>query len=270
MKKQIKLDELIKLTKNNTKFNKLLEFLNINHSFVEEFRKDYYQNKITGESAKVKVRKIFIDAMNASGGNNLSSTGIACEKFYQIIDKLPNDNNLNFSVFINEFNEICNKELETIEDLYLLLAESKEFPNIKYKKAAIFLRNIFWLQSNDSENKIFTNIIFNNNTLKVPVDIVITTILNIVLLESEENKLKADRDFNLINEFALKILKENFMIFEDLWFWGFFNTINKKENNKTVRKIEFNKDKYYSSNFIYPSETLEKKFKEFKSIILNN
>ena len=269
MSKQNKVNELAILGEKNTILQKLIKFLKENHSYVEGSRIDYYKNKIGDENAKVKLRKIFIDSLNASGGNNLSSSGIACQNFYNLIEKMPNAKIIDFQNFINIFNENCNSNIADIEDLYIFLANSPFFPNIRNKKAAIFIRNIFWLQ--ETEKKIFNNLVIEPKSLKIPVDIIIVTILNKVLKLTDQNILKADRDFNLINEFSYNIMGEDYMVIEDLWFWGFFNTksIKLNETDRRERIIEFNSEKYYSADFIYPNKELENKLNEFNSIIIN-
>jgi hypothetical protein len=54
------------------------------------------------------------------------------------------------------------------------------------------------------------------------------------------------------------------MLIEDLWFWGYFNSVKKiMKNDKSIRKIKFNEDKYYSNKFMYPDSDVEKKLKHF-------
>lgn len=75
----------------------------------------------------------------------------------------------------------------------------------------------------------------------------------------------AGNHFKEINEFARLELGKNYMLVEDLWFWGYFNT--KVEASKQEIHATVNKDKYYSADFIYPNDGLWQKLEEFSSLV---
>ena len=73
------------------------------------------------------------------------------------------------------------------------------------------------------------------------------------------------RHFKEVNEFARLELGKEYMLVEDLWFWGYFNT--KVEEGKQEIHASVNEDKYYSADFIYPTDGLWKKLGAFSSLI---
>ena len=70
-------------------------------------------------------------------------------------------------------------------------------------------------------------------------------------------------DFISITTMAKRILEHEFILIEDLWYWGYFNTFG----NDKKRTTGFNEDKYYSDKRHYPAEETIKKLKEFTDIL---
>jgi len=253
MKKQERKDLLFRhYDRYKDDFNKILDFIIENKKYRKDYNYNYCNKFISGcKYAKERIRSLFVNSINAAGGNNLRLTGEACENFFKKVDKLPNKNLIDFKEFLSIFN------VTNINNLYAHLSDSEEFPNFKNKKTALFIRDL------DIVNKkLFKNYNINKNDLQIPVDVVIVTIINKILhLNGKKKKLNSMRDFDLVNKFAHEISPKNHMVIEDFWFWGYFN-LGKKRN------IEFNKEKYYSDLFNYPNEKLKEKLSDFRDLII--
>ena len=231
----------------------VINFLDKNKSFREDYTKKYCYNLLDEhKSSKENIMTVFINTINAAGGNNLTLTGRACKNFFNIIDKLPESKTVSFESFLSLFNA------KNIIELFNSLSNNKEsLPNFGKKKTALFIRDLDVLNK-----KLFSDYLIDKNDLIIPVDIVIEIMLNKILLLNEK-KLSASRDFDLINDFFKGKLKDKFMLIEDLWFWGYFNLVKQDKS----RKILFNEDKFYSDLFLYPSTTLKDKLQEFEKLM---
>lgn len=245
---------------NKRRFDIMMKFIKSEHEFVQSWHISGTDRMIPSNiPAKEKLFIIFVDCINASGGNNLKNTGISCKNFYNILKKLSNGNQIEF----NEFTKYFSPEDESLNGIFKKLISDK-YKNIKHKKAALFIRTLYILQEYTNK-KIFKNIKITENDLYIPLDVVITDLLNRMLLISFDNKkkIKSSRDFKIIDEFSRKILLDDFMLIEDLWFWGFFNTQIEKEKNG-YRKVCFNEDKFYSLKYVFPNEMDKSKFTRFR------
>ena len=71
--------------------------------------------------------------------------------------------------------------------------------------------------------RIFKTELIDRSDLLIPVDIVIKVVLNtlaqVELFKTNSNSVD---DFNSINEFCKSRFGSKHMVFEDLWFWGYF------------------------------------------------
>ena len=139
---------------------------------------------------------------------------------------------------------------------------SNNFKGLGNKTAALFIRDIHFTREELFED--FEN--FKPEYLKIPVDIVICIMLNkIFKLETNKihknNRFIAESDFNFINTFFKEKLGRDYMLVEDLWFWGYFNL----KVDKDTRKFEFNEPKYEIDNHSYNNELIKEKIKEFQN-----
>ena len=85
------------------------------------------------------------------------------------------------------------------------------------------MRNV-WVSQNLAEPlRIFKTELIDRSDLLIPVDIVIKVVLNtlaqVELFKTNSNSVD---DFNSINEFCKSRFGSKHMVFEDLWFWGYF------------------------------------------------
>jgi hypothetical protein len=256
-KRKVFLDRYIKYEE---KIRPVIQFLKENHSLVEGFHvegtKKLFQPCM---SCKEKLHFIFVDSINAAGGNNLTASGESCEKFYKKLKHLPNEKLIDFKIFA----ESLNPENPSLEGVFRVLA-GKEFKNIGFKKAALFIRALYVLHT-DGRKELFKNFNVKQKELYIPLDIVIAEIMNRLIRfnNADKKRIIPWSDFNAFNQFAKEIFKEDFMILEDFWYWGYFNT--KKEDG--IRVLCFNKAKFYCSSFNYPDENLIGNHEKFVELV---
>jgi len=298
MKKEERKELIKELFQNNAKrIQKMINFLELNHHLNKEYQKKYTLSTISQQKIPVeKLWVLFVSALNSGPSNNLSNAGYSIEKFLEIMKPLENKD----SITINEFLDCCNKhinekeehyslKLNSINDFFTYTTSDKVFPGIGKKKCALFIRNLKIVQD-ESEKKIFSdsNLDFTNDCY-IALDIVITYVLNKILKlpdklsDNPEFEINQYYDFYTINKVfkcdEIFKYKSDFMIIEDLWFWGYFNqrteVIQKanKQNKKNIteRKFEFNDAKFISDSHNFPSDyiknIIENKSKEFRNIV---
>jgi len=244
---------------NQNKFDDVISFMIANKHYRDEFNTNYCKRLIYPDlTAKENLRTLFINSMNAAGGNNLRLTAKSCRKFQTIINNLPNDKSIDYIYFLS----LVGDNINNTSGLFNTLV-SNEYPNLKEKKAALFIRDIFIVQNN-LNIKIFHNYNVTEDELYIPLDDVISFLLTSIL----NSDLIKRTDFYVINEFSKDILGDNFMLVEDLWYWGYFNTTYKEFNkNKKVRIFEYNDDKLYSDIYYFPTPEIKNKLKEFEKLI---
>jgi hypothetical protein len=262
-------------------FLEVMDFVRQNQDVVESIKHSWLAKVIQADSAKMKIRTLYIDTINAAGGNNLELTGESCENLFNIVDRLD-DRAL---ISLGEFYQLFGDSIKTHRMLFEGLVENEYLSNFSKKKAALFLRHIHIIHTRGrQESRFIYDYNINRDELVVPVDIVIVTVLNKIW----GTDLKPGDHFDAINDIAKDELGDDFMLVEDLWFWGYFNTrvvkrrqeVDKEFDNnlssasavgRVVSRQEFdkeiNKAKYYSADFIYPNDNLWKKLGEFSQII---
>lgn len=246
--------------------NELCKFLDQNKKSVLDYHLSFLRYLLLGvETAKEKIRRLYVNAINAAGGNNLSLTGPSCESFFNIIRNIPDYPKIDLESFFSVFPD----KISCFDDLFKYLVKEKSLKNFKSKKAALFIRDLNLVQSNVPEKeKIFTNYSCIKQHLRIPVDVVITDILNKAFNLEGKVALEPSRDFELINEFSKNILGERFMLIEELWFWGYFSLI--KENKEiNPRELKFNEDKFYSDMYMCPTQEIRDKIAEFIELVCN-
>jgi hypothetical protein len=246
--------------KNSDRISKLCRFLRKNSKIKNHIYSIFNIIPLhSTESAKERIRLIYISAIEASGGRNLKLSGKSCKAFKEMLDKLPNTPQIKLQTFFEAFR--FSRPITSFKDLFEFIVQEKSLCNIRGKKAAIFLRNLNWVQEN-TKPKIFKNHNIKQNDLMIPIDALIIFILN-KFLKLGRNKLDQYKDFNSLNEEFKSLLKDRFMIIEDLWFWGYFSNVVSHGN----RKLKFNTDKFYTSPFLIPNEKNKKLIEKFISFV---
>jgi hypothetical protein len=241
-------------------FLEVMRFVRQNQDVVESIKHSWLAKVIQADSAKMKIRTLYIDTINAAGGNNLERTGRSCKNLFNIVDRLDD----RVLISLGEFYQLFGDNIKNHRMLFEGLVENKDLVNFGKKKAALFLRHIHIIHTRGrQESRFIDGYNINRNELVIPVDIVIVTILNKIW----GTDLKPGDHFDEINDIAKDELGDDFMWVEDLWFWGYFNT--KVINGRQEVSDAINTDKYYSADFIYPNDNLWKKLDEF-SVIINS
>lgn len=232
----------------SSKLNQIAKFMVENKDFREQYNTNCIQSFIASrKNAKEVIYSIFVSSLKAGKESNLEKSGIGANYFFNKLDTLPDTTHLEYRYFLNHFG--CSNPKELFSQL------EKKVTNMGEKKVALFMRDLDFCHRNvrsifDSYNEKVVS-----KSLVIPVDVVIRTIYDRLGLVNYDNK----GYFNLINEHAKQEFGEEFMIVEDLWFWGYFSTKG-SENN---REIVFNDAKFYTDSYIYPSSTLKDKVNEF-------
>ncbi|MBV6439219.1 MAG: hypothetical protein EPGJADBJ_00858 [Saprospiraceae bacterium] len=252
-------DAANKIESSRSRFLEIMNFVRENQNIVEEVKNTWLSKLLRVDSAKMKIRLLYIDTINAAGGNNLERTGKSCKSFFNIVDVLDDRRQIAMKKFYTLFGE----NIQDHRMLFETIAMDKErFGNFGQKKTALFLRHIHVLHiQGDPRNRFISDYNIDTRQLVIPVDRVIVTVLNRIW----GTDFSANGHFNEINDFARLELGNEFMLVEDLWFWGYFNT--KVENGQQEIHFTVNEDKYYSANFIYPNGSLYQKLHEFSRLI---
>lgn len=241
-------------------FIELMAFVEQNHSYPEHHWVNHLNSILTNRKTwKETIFTLFVETINAAGGNNLRLNGKSCKQFYQIIESSPNNST---SIKTSQFFSLFSEEVNSLNSFVDYLFQSNKFKNFGQKKAALFLRDLDLLHRK-SDKVLFSDYDSSKVNLIIPVDVVITKVLNDFFNMTGNLELKASRHFDLINNFAQKSLKKKYMLLEDLWFWGYYNqtTINK------VRQLKLNEDKFYSELYFYPDKKIFEKLKQFNLLL---
>jgi hypothetical protein len=281
---------LIKYKENEKQINNILGFLKNNYNVYHKYTIET-TNKLICPCNNISeiLYNIFLDSINASGGNNLTTTGESCESFWKIINKyestINSSNRIDFISFANFFD----KSISNINDYFKYLITYK---NMKEKKASLFIKTLYY--ANEIKH-IFENFNYSEFDYPIALDTVIEYFFNVMLgfkseyIYGEDNsknipKWKKGKDIinsGKKNEFynfdyfieSIGYNNEDKKYIESLWFWGYFNTNNKyaKEKNNTpeYKIIGFNEVKYYANTYFYPDgrfikdlDNFNMKFKE--------
>lgn len=257
--------KLIKATEiNKVNIDLLIKFLKKNNYIVENFNTESTINIVSGcKNPYEMFYKIFLDSINASGGNNLTRIAKGCRTFLKIFEKPEKNNKLNFSNYYYKNNIEDNIKIN-IENKYIKFFEfisSGVIDSFRKKKAALFMRGLYCLQK---EYNIFEDI--DNPELiymPIPVDVVISEIICKLLKMNDIMDLSQEQKFNIINQWANNYFKNDYYLVESIWFWGYFTT----RNGNDGRIIGFNDDKYITNNWFFPDYKYIDKYKRFAEII---
>jgi hypothetical protein len=248
-------------SKNEKHFSRLIEFVKNNKEIKQGIDLIFNSTILTCKfNAKEKIRILYIHAISAAGGSNLTRNGKSCKEFLSKIDILGEDQQVDLKYFFKCFEN----EIKSFAHLFSHISHNNL--NFREKKTALFLNKIDWVQRNiDYNQRIFKDYNIDIMDLMIPVDNVIVRILNEIICVNSVEKLDQSRDFMIINKFFKENLGNDFMLIEDLWFWGYFSTKGNGDN----RIIEFNEDKFYTAEFLKPTRDNENKIKEFIKILKN-
>lgn len=248
------------------KFEKCVAFLKRNKERVEDFHYQATKKLVCNlPSAKERLYFLFLDCINAAGGNNLTATANGTEKFVKILNHFGNEVTISFKDFLGETKEVLELKSEISEDItkyFFEIISDGNIKNFKSKKAALFMHQIHTCQSYEELN-IFSDLKPENIYKPIPLDVVIAFMCSELLKLDEEFRIDASKHFDIFNKWVRDNLEDDYYLLEDLWYWGYFFTKNNNEN----RNLEFNTAKYYTNAWFYPCSQeeiyLKKKFDEF-------
>ena len=250
-------------------FQKIIEFLKSNQQYTLKYHLDYLDGYLlSARNAKEKIRRLYVNAINSGGGNNLSISGTSCRNFFNIIHRLSELEKVDLQDFFLCFDE----SIKDFSDLFQFLVKSGSLKGFRAKKAALFIRDINLIESK-GKNYIFNKFQCKKDHIYIPVDIVIVEsipyilksdkkFVRFIIIENMSSFSLMILPFYII--FAKDILGHEFLLIEELWFWGFFNLVKTKD--KVERELKFNEDKYYADIVMYPSVQMYEKFMDFNKM----
>lgn len=226
------------------KFDRCIEFLKANTDIVAQFHHQVTLKLLSNVPvAKHRLYFLFINCLNAAGGQELTLSAKASRKFLSIIDQFGEDSTISFQLFL----KWIGADPLNSEGLFMALS-SGNYKNFRSKKSALFMRQLRICQSN-KELKIFYDLSTDDICQPIPLDVVIADLCTKLLQLDEDHRIKAgEKHFKNFNDWAVETLgkSDNFLL-EDLWYWGYFASTGK--GNKP-RIIGYNDDKYKTNQWV--------------------
>ena len=128
-----------KIENTRARFLEMITFVRANHDIVNGIKHSWLARMMQGDSAKMKIRTLYIDTINAAGGNNLERTGKSCKSLLSVVDVLDDQRRITLEAFYKLFGQ----DIKNHRMLFEEISEDKErFGNFGPKKTALFLRHI--------------------------------------------------------------------------------------------------------------------------------
>jgi hypothetical protein len=124
-----------------------------------------------------------------------------------------------------------------------------------HKTSALFIRNLALIRNNDHLRSMFWEDIasLDEQPIRLPVDAVITAIFE--RLQVTDSSSRPVNNFSRINNYLMeRYTREEMLIWDDLWFWGFITQRSEPKNPQRI--FGFNEAKYWSI-FTAPKEEPE-------------
>lgn len=218
------------------KIEKIYKFLKENRQYNKQVQEGFINSciAIDGLTTEQKVLNLLYGVVNTQSQPKMDKIGLFFENIYENKSKLAT---------YDGFLEVINQNKVKYTNLYELL---RLCPGWGQKTAALFVKTIYIIHNDTTYDvyKFWGNSLPENLELKLPVDAVITHIFKEYF---HDNSYKSD--FDGINKFIGKHYSKNddFIIWDELWFWGFIT--QKIENNKRVSN-EFNENKFWCLPYI--------------------
>jgi hypothetical protein len=244
------------------KLKELYDFLEKNRQYNKQVQEGFIKSCIAIKdlSPEQKVLNLLYGVVSTQSQPKMDKIGEFFKNIYENKSKLAT---------YNGFLEVINTNKVKYTNLYELLRLS---PGWGKKTAALFVKTIYLIHNDTAydEYKFWENSLPTNLELKLPVDAVITHIFKEYF---HDNNYKSD--FDGINEFFSKKHTENddFIIWDELWFWGFItqqNQINPNTNKNERINVDFNENKFLCLPYVEKDiDKIKEKAKEFLEIIEN-
>jgi len=241
---------------------KLYNFLKENIQYNKQVQEGFIKSCIAIKdlSPEQKVLNVLYGVVNTQSQPKMNAIGEFFKRMYQKDSDLAS---------YEGFLKTLKNEPESSDSLFELMKSQKGWGS---KTAALFVKTIYLIHKDDAFKtfRIWTDFSLNENELKLPVDAVITHIFKEYF---HDNNYKSD--FDGINEFFSKKHTENddFIIWDELWFWGFItqqNQINPNTNKNERINVDFNENKFLCLPYVEKDiDKIKEKAKEFLEIIEN-
>ena len=218
------------------KIKELYKFLEENRQYNKQVQEGFIKSCIAIKdlSPEQKVLNLLYGVVNTQSQPKIDKIGQFFKKMYQKDSDLTS---------YKGFLKALKNESVSSDSLFELMKSQKGWGS---KTAALFVKYIYLIHTDDSlrDFKIWDDFSLNEYELKLPVDAVITHIFKDNFLNQV-----CKSDFDGINNFFNKKHTENddFIIWDELWFWGFIT--QKIENNRRVSN-EFNENKFWCLPYI--------------------
>lgn len=233
----------------------LYDFLSDNRSFNKELQQRFCETMVgKSEDPIDKLISLLYRVVNTQSQPRIDSISQFFQLIYQNLDKLKS-----FESFI----KFLMSSKTNFEGLYESLRNQNGWGP---KTAALFTKKIYLIHNvyNNNLLKIWKDVpnkIDKNEGFYLPVDSVIIAIFTKL---NGQKRWTFERVNRKLNE---KYHGDEIEVWDDLWFWGFFN----QKGTGTNRTFEWNESKYWILNETDKNpETINKikaKSKEFNEII---
>jgi hypothetical protein len=225
-----KLHQLLQFLIENQRFNKLIQ--------TEEIKRHLLSSKSGSDQAK----RLLIEAY---GSNSLGKLDDSM-RFMQVAEKIMSRCG-SFKDFCNQLGLDTEYNIRDITKTLISEFKKEHGSGFGYKKSSLFMRNLALIKRNSNLRKSFQwrDIeTLQDNFSYIPVDAVIIEIFK-HLRTNQIVKIKII-DFENVNkflsEFHLTDHRNDFLIWDDLWFWGFIS----QKVTKNGRIHMWNEAKYWT------------------------
>lgn len=232
------------------KIKELYEFLEENRQYNKQVQEGFIKSCIAIKdlSPEQKVLNLLYGVVNTQSQPKIDKIGPFFKKMYQKDSDLTS---------YKGFLKTLKNESVSSDSLFELMKSQNGWGS---KTAALFVKYIYLIHTEDSlrDFKIWDDFSLNEYELKLPVDAVITHIFKDNFLNQV-----CKSDFDGINNFFNKKHTENddFIIWDELWFWGF---ITQQTIDNSRKSCEFNVNKFlclpYVEKDIFEIEKLANEF----------
>jgi hypothetical protein len=233
----------------------LVEFLRKKRVHPKRYREATLKRRLALHStAAAKLTSIFVNALAASGGRNLSKAGDSAERFSKLVSALR-EPSVDPATFLSCLG------VNSSGNLFDFL---QEFEDVGPKKAALFLRDIYVAQELGADMRPFCRPLLRESDLRIPFDAVIASVFNRlfrVRYFNSHHQVTSNSDD--LTDWSLKVLPNDHMLFEDLWYWGYFCMKNQTSNGTYRRKFEMNRAKIFIDDVLLSCKPPINAFKEF-------
>lgn len=218
------------------KIKELYEFLEKNRKYNKQVQEGFIKSciAIDGLTKEQKVLNLLYGVVNTQSQPKIDKIGPFFKKMYQKDSDLTS---------YKGFLKTLKNESVSSDSLFELMKSQNGWGS---KTAALFVKYIYLIHTEDSlrDFKIWDDFSLNEYELKLPVDAVITHIFKDNFLNQV-----CKSDFDGINNFFNKKHTENddFIIWDELWFWGF---ITQQTIDNSRKSCEFNVNKFLCLPYI--------------------